>query len=141
MTVSTQARPAGAELAAAGCGLLVSHDPSQLARLGSQGMRRRDQGVLGIAAPTIIGATELRRQIRGLFRWGWSAARFEIDADGPVQVGIDGEGSTMDPQPVFEAMPGAFPVRLPHCVIEMSPAARRGEDPALHNLDVARGTA
>lgn len=130
--------------------LLVSNDPYQLDSLGGQGTRARmDQGVLGIAALTVNDAAEARRvialqttgQIRKFPGWvEWSAPRFQIDSAGPVEVGVDGEALKLDPPLIFQSMPGAFRVRLPHHAIGLSPAARRLDRPSLRTLfDVARG--
>ena len=55
----------------------------------------------------------------------WTAPRFRIDSGGPVQIGVDGEAMSLDPPLVFESVPGALRVRLPHHAPGVSPAARR----------------
>jgi diacylglycerol kinase family enzyme len=114
--------------------ILVSNNPYQLAHAGGRGTRAQiDGGVLGIVAVTIANADEARRfvaleaagQVRRFPGWGeWSAPRFEIASDGPVQLGVDGEALVIDPPLVFASRPGALRVRLPRHALQASPAAR-----------------
>ncbi len=113
--------------------ILVSNNPYELQPLSGLGTRERlDLGVLGVAGATIEDAAaaarfitlELAGQARRYPGWlEWTTPRFQIDADEPVDIGIDGEALTMDPPLVFEAMPGALLVRLPRHAIGKSPAA------------------
>ena len=75
---------------------------------------RLDEGVLGVAVATIDGANdaarfvslELAGQLHRFSGWAeWTVKRFEISADGPVEIGIDGEALRMDPPLVFEVSP------------------------------------
>jgi diacylglycerol kinase family enzyme len=114
--------------------ILVSNNPYELQRFSGRGTRERlNLGVLGVAGATIDGANaaarfitlELAGQVRRYPGWlEWTTPRFEVDADDPVDIGIDGEALTMDPPLVFEALPGALLVRLPRHGVRRSPAAR-----------------
>ena len=130
--------------------ILVSNDPYQLDHLGGRGTRpRMDLGVLGIATLSVADAADARRlialesmgQIRRFPGWvEWSAARFQIEANDPVEVAVDGEALTMDPPLVFETMPSALRVLLPPHAIGLSPAARRVDRNNISELfDVAKG--
>ncbi len=92
-----------------------------------------DEGVLGVAIATIDSADdaakfvsfELTGQLQRLPGWlEWTAGRFEVDAGGPVAIGVDGEALTMDPPLVFETMPGVLRVRIPRHAPGRSPAER-----------------
>jgi diacylglycerol kinase family enzyme len=114
--------------------ILVSNDPYQLDRIGGMGRRDRlDGGVLGIVAARIADAAQARRfvalqaagQIRRFPGWQeWSAQRFTVGSGGPVEIGIDGEATLMDPPLVFESLPGALTVRLPRRAVHRSPRER-----------------
>lgn len=114
--------------------ILVSNNPYELHRFAGRGTRQRlDQGVLGVAVATLDDANdaarcvsfELAGQLHRFSGWAeWTVKHFEITADGPVKIGIDGEALQMDPPLVFEAAPGALRVRLPLHAPGRSPAAR-----------------
>jgi diacylglycerol kinase family enzyme len=114
--------------------ILVSNDPYQLVQLGGRGTRERiDTGVLGVVAVAIADAAAASRfaaleatgQLRRFPGWlEWSAPRFEVSADRPVEVGVDGEALMMDSPVVFQSRPGALRVRLPRRKVGASPAAR-----------------
>jgi diacylglycerol kinase family enzyme len=114
--------------------ILVSNNPYELQRFSGIGTRERlDLGVLGVAGATIDDAAaaarfitlELAGQVRRYPGWlEWTTPKFEIAANEPVDIGIDGEALTMDPPLVFEALPGALLVRLPIHATGQSPAAR-----------------
>jgi diacylglycerol kinase family enzyme len=114
--------------------ILVSNNPYQLDHPGGRGTRARiDRGVLGIVAVVIADAADARKfaaleaagQVRRFPGWAeWSAPRFEIGSDPPVQIGVDGEALIMDPPVVFTSRPGALRVRLPRHALQLSPAAR-----------------
>ena len=114
--------------------ILVSNDPYQLVQLGGRGTRERiDTGVLGVVAVAIADAAAASRfaaleatgQLRRFPGWlEWSTPRFEVSADRPVEVGVDGEALMMDSPVVFESRPGALRVRLPRRKVGASPAAR-----------------
>jgi diacylglycerol kinase family enzyme len=115
--------------------ILVSNDPYQMDHIGNLGTRPRlDGGVLGIVATRIADAAQASRfvaleaagQVRRFPGWlEWSSPRFEVNSDGPVEIGIDGEALQMDPPLVFESMPGALRVRLPRRALRPSRKARR----------------
>jgi diacylglycerol kinase family enzyme len=131
--------------------LLVSNDPYRLDRLaGGAGTRpQMDLGVLGIAALSVANATAARRlvalesagQLRRFSGWlEWTAPRFQVDSDGPVDIGVDGEALVMDPPLLFETMPAALRVLLPPQALGQSPAARAVDRSSLSDLvAVVRG--
>ena len=53
----------------------------------------------------------------------WTAPTFEVRSGGPVEVGLDGEATKMDPPLRFSVRPTQVRVRLPHHAIGYSPAA------------------
>ena len=115
--------------------ILVSNDPYQLDELDGRGTRERiDLGVVGVVAARIgstvdaeqFAALNATGQVRRFHGWDeWTARRFEIASDGPVEIGIDGESLTMDPPLLFESLPGALRIRLPRHAAGRSPAAVR----------------
>jgi diacylglycerol kinase family enzyme len=125
--------PDGAEVPTAQM-ILVSNDRYQLDHIGGRGTRESlDDGVLGIVAARIGDANDARQfmaleaagQVRRFRGWQeWSAPRFEVSSDAPVEIGVDGEALLMDPPLVFESWPAALRVRLPRHAVHLSPAAR-----------------
>ena len=113
--------------------ILISNNAYELHRLAGGGTRERiDLGVLGIVAARISSAAELARfvaleaagQPHRFSGWlEWSAPRFRIDSDAPVEIGVDGEALTLDPPLVFGIEPLALRVRVPRRAIGRSPAA------------------
>lgn len=90
--------------------LLVSNNVYRLgAALGSGTRPHLDEGVLGIAAAEEGPGRGLRA---GLNLRQWQRARFSVDADDPMPLGIDGEAVTMSPPLEFASMPGALAVRI-----------------------------
>jgi diacylglycerol kinase family enzyme len=114
--------------------ILVSNDPYQMDHLGNLGTRPRlNLGVLGIVATMITDAAQASRfvaleaagRVRRFPGWlEWSAPRFEVSSDGPVEIGIDGEAMQMDPPLVFESLPGVLRVRLPERAVRPSRTAQ-----------------
>ena len=114
--------------------IMVSNDPYQLAHPGGRGTRERlDDGVLGIVMAQVASAAdarafmflELAGQVQRFPGWReWAAPEFEVDSDGPVQVGVDGEALSLDPPLLFQSQPGALRVWLPKTALQLSPAAR-----------------
>jgi len=101
--------------------VLVSNNPYLLGpTLGTGTRPRLDGGVLGIVDfhPPTPGANEQPARWREL-----SAARLEIEADGPVPVGIDGEALTLQPPLRFRVRPRALRVRVAHDHPGASPSA------------------
>ncbi len=115
--------------------ILVSNNPYQMDDLDGRGTRERiDLGVVGVVAARIGSAVDAEQfaalnaigQLRRFHGWDeWTARRFQIDSDRPVEIGIDGESLTIDPPLVFETMPAALRIRLPRHASGRSPAARR----------------
>ena len=105
--------PAGPESAVA---ILVSNNAYRLGRaLGSGTRPRLDRAVLGVTVlapttPKIDGGVA-----RKLAMQQWITPTFEIDSDGAVPAGIDGEATRLDPPLRFRILPGALRVRIaPH---------------------------
>jgi diacylglycerol kinase family enzyme len=125
--------------------VLVSNNPYELRHPRVAGTRPRlDTGTLGIVAAGVRAADDVARlvtlsaigqqeRMRGLR--AWSAATFEVDAPGPVPVGLDGEALTMTPPLVFASRPGALRVRLPARAPGVSPA---GAAVTLSRRDLSR---
>ena len=113
--------------------ILVSNNQYQLDQLGGRGTREHlDDGVLGVVAARIDGPEQARRfvaleavgQVRKFPGWlEWETPRFEVSADSPVEIGIDGETLTMTPPLVFSVRPGALLVRIPRTAPGRSPAS------------------
>jgi diacylglycerol kinase family enzyme len=113
--------------------ILVSNDPYELDHLDGRGSRLRlDSGTLGIAAARITNAREAvaftqleaTGRIRSFSGWSeWETPRFEINSSGPVEIGIDGEATSIEPPLVFESHPAALRIRIPTHARGVSPAA------------------
>jgi diacylglycerol kinase family enzyme len=105
--------PDGEESAAA---VLISNNAYRLGHaLGSGTRPRLDGQMLGITvlAPMAAGSGGSVRRKLGMQQW--TAASFEIDADGPVNAGIDGEAMQLEPPLRFRIRPAALRVRIaPH---------------------------
>ncbi|MET0325030.1 MAG: diacylglycerol kinase family protein [Ilumatobacteraceae bacterium] len=76
--------------------------------LGSGTRPRIDDGRLGIA---VLAAPVDGGSRRPTWRQ-WTAATFEVGADGPVPAGVDGEAMMIDPPLRFTMRPGALRVRI-----------------------------
>ncbi len=105
--------PAGQESAVA---ILVSNNAYRLGRaLGSGTRPSLDRAVLGI---TVLAPTTPKSDgavARKMAMQQWIAPTFEIESDGPVPAGIDGEATQLDPPLRFRVLPGALRVRIaPH---------------------------
>ena len=100
-----------------GTAVLVSNNAYRLGRaLGSGTRPRVDAGVLGIA---VLDDPDVRRR-----PWReWTAERFTIEADHPVNAGIDGEAAVLTPPLRFEARPAALRVRIARSHPGASPSA------------------
>lgn len=113
--------------------ILVSNNPYELARLGGAGSRPTlDTGSLGILALHVRGAAEMAelvsleaigaiRRFRGWLEW--TAPSFEIEADGLIEVGVDGEALQLPSPLTFTTLPGALRVRIPQHAPGSSPSA------------------
>jgi diacylglycerol kinase family enzyme len=103
--------------------ILVSNNSYQLDHIGGRGTRERmDDGVLGVVTARIDGSIQAQRftaleaigQVRRFAGWlEWTTRRFEVGSGGPVEIGIDGESTTLDPPLVFVSRPGALRVSFP----------------------------
>jgi diacylglycerol kinase family enzyme len=100
--------------------LMVSNDPYRLGRLvGSNTRPRMDLGTLGIAMiPAAQGRVEQ-----------WSAPTFEVTADKPVAVGVDGEALRLDPPLEFRSRPRVLHVRIAAQHPGASPSAAIPDSP------------
>ena len=107
-----------------GGAVLVSNNRYRLGRAVGSGTRPRiDDALLGI---TVVGAPEGRGEGGGMLQrpWReWSAPTFEVDADGPVPAGIDGEALVLDPPLQFRIRPGVLRVRIARQHPGASPSA------------------
>jgi len=113
--------------------ILVSNNPYQLTQIGGRASRTRlNSGLLGLVSMRIddpsyvaemvaLEAAGQVRRFRGLVEW--TDSRFTVDSHGPIEVGVDGEATVLEPPLEFAAMPGALKVRLPHHARGRSPAA------------------
>jgi diacylglycerol kinase family enzyme len=109
--------------------ILVSNNAYRLGHaLGSGTRPRLDQAVLGLTvlAPVMAGDG------RPAPRWGmrqWTAPTFEIDADGPVAAGIDGESMQLSAPLRFRIRPGALRARIAPHHPGASPSALEPDSP------------
>ena len=114
-----------------GMALLVSNNPYRLGTAIGSGTRPRlDTARLGVA---ILGPKGPVRQ--GLLR-RWSLPSIEVDGDGAIPAGIDGEAALLDPPVRFIMRPGALRVRisLDHPGASPSASVPDGALPALRSL-------
>ncbi len=92
--------------------ILVSNNAYRLGpTLGSGTRPRLDTGVLGVVDfhPPTPGSGAQTARWREL-----TAPELEIEADGPVAIGIDGEAVTLEPPLRFRIRPRALRVRIAH---------------------------
>jgi diacylglycerol kinase family enzyme len=108
-----------------GAAILVSNNRYRLGRAVGSGTRPRiDDELLGITVASAPAAG------RSLFQrpWQeWSAPAFEVDADGPIAAGIDGEAVTLDAPLRFRALPAVLAVRIATAHPGASPSAAMPE--------------
>lgn len=113
-----------------GAAILVSNNRYRLGRAVGSGTRPRiDDGLLGVtvaSAPT--GRGQRGRLPQRPWR-EWSTPEFEVDADGPIAAGIDGEAVTLDPPLRFRIRPRVLRVRIARGHPAASPSAAMPEDP------------
>jgi hypothetical protein len=118
------AGPGGREHSS-GAAILVSINRYRLGRAIGSGTRPRiDDGLLGIAVASAPGGD------RPLTRrpWQeWAAPAFEVDADGPIAAGVDGEAVTLGAPLRFRVLPGALRVRIAAAHPGASPSAAMPE--------------
>jgi diacylglycerol kinase family enzyme len=113
--------------------LLVSNNPYELVHIGGRGTRERmDLGTLGVVAARIGGpkeavtfiGLEAAGRIRKFSGWlEWDTPVFQVDSEGPIEIGIDGEAMRLDPPLVFTSQPAALRVRIPRHAPGVAPAA------------------
>ena len=119
-----------------GAAILVSNNRYRLGRAVGSGTRPRiDDELLGItvASPPAGGLRLLQRPWRE-----WSTPAFEVDADGPIAAGIDGEAVTLDTPLRFRILPAALRVRIAAAHPGASPSAAMPEGAQETALALAR---
>jgi diacylglycerol kinase family enzyme len=110
--------------------ILVSNNPYRLGRAIGSGTRPRlDRGLLGITvlAPTTPGANRTHRSRLAMRQWTTPA--FQVEADGPVAAGVDGEATVLESPLRFTIRPGALRVRVAPGHPGASPSALEPEKP------------
>ncbi len=102
--------------------VLVSNNSYEIDHLVGAGTRARiDQGELGVVVARVHGTgiaklAALQVAGQGARSAGlvtWAAPTFEVAADGPIEVGLDGEALQLEAPLRFESLPGALRVRVP----------------------------
>jgi diacylglycerol kinase family enzyme len=110
-----------------GLAVLISNNSYRLGRMIASGTRpRMDPGKLGVA---VIGPSggEAARLMRM-----WTEGAVEVEAEGRVPAGIDGESAMLDSPVRFEARPGVLRVRIARAHPGQSPSA--GLPPHAHGV-------
>jgi diacylglycerol kinase family enzyme len=112
-----------------GAAVLVSNNRYRLGRAVGSGTRPKiDDGLLGVTiASAPVGRGEQQRLPQRPWR-EWSTPEFEVDADGPVAAGIDGEAVWLDPPLRFRIRPGVLRVRIAPAHPGTSPSSAMPED-------------
>jgi diacylglycerol kinase family enzyme len=105
--------PDGPESAVA---VLISNNQYRLGRpLGSGTRPRLDRGELGVTVLMPIAEHDRGAVTRRLGMQQWTSTAFEIEGEGPVPAGIDGESIRLDSPLRFRVRPAALRVRIaPH---------------------------
>ena len=107
-----------------GAAILVSNNRYRLGRAVGSGTRPKiDAGMLGI---TVASAPGEQGEPGGAPRlpWReWSAPEFEVDAEGAIAAGIDGEAMTLEAPLRFLIRPGVLRVRIAPAHPGASPSA------------------
>ena len=104
-----------------GAVILVSNNRYRLGRAVGSGTRPRiDDGLLGIAVASAPagGRASIQRPWQE-----WATPAFEVDADGPIAAGIDGEAVTLDAPLRFKILPATLRVRIAAAHPGASPSA------------------
>jgi diacylglycerol kinase family enzyme len=102
--------PAGTE---SGAAILVSNNQYRLGRaLGSGTRPRLDTGALGVTVLAPARAAGNGATRRRLVMQQWTTDSFDVDSDGPVAAGIDGEAVLLEPPLRFRIRPRALRVRI-----------------------------
>jgi diacylglycerol kinase family enzyme len=90
--------------------ILVGNNQYRLSGAAGAGTRPAvDQGRLGI---TVVDPPSTRGERRRRPWRQWSATEFQVEADGPVPAGIDGEAVQLEPPVEFRIAPSALRVRI-----------------------------
>ena len=107
-----------------GLALLISNNPYRLGRAMASGTRPRlDTATLGVA---ILGPTGgIRRGLLRMWRMPW----IEVDGNGPLPAGIDGEAAMLETPVRFQSRPAALRVRIADKHPGASPSAGLPESP------------
>jgi diacylglycerol kinase family enzyme len=104
-----------------GAAILVSNNRYRLGRAVGSGTRPRiDDKLLGITVASLPAGG--KRLIQRPWR-EWSSPAFEVDADGPIAAGIDGEAVTLQAPLRFRILPAALEVRVAAAHPGASPSA------------------
>jgi len=108
-----------------GASILVSNNRYRLGHAVGSGTRPRiDDRLLGIAVASPPGGGQRMNERP----WQeWTAPAFEVDADGPIAAGIDGEAVTLDTPLRFRVLPAALQVRIAAAHPGASPSAAMPE--------------
>jgi hypothetical protein len=105
--------------------ILVSNNRYRLGHAVGSGTRPRiDDRLLGIAVASPPGGGQ--RLIERPWQ-EWSSPAFEVDADGPIAAGIDGEAVTLEAPLHFRILPAALRVRIAAAHPGASPSAAMPE--------------
>jgi diacylglycerol kinase family enzyme len=120
--------PAGQEHRSAPA-MIVSNNPYRLAGVGAGTRPRIDSGLLGVVVAAAPERAEQRERRAEAPVREWAAAVYEVNAEGPVPVGIDGEAMMLDPPLRFRARPRALRVRIARAHPGASPSAEVPERP------------
>jgi diacylglycerol kinase family enzyme len=108
-----------------GAAILVSNNRYRLGHAVGSGTRPRiDDRLLGIAVASPPGGAQ--RMVERPWQ-EWTAPAFEVDADGPIAAGIDGEAVTLDAPLRFRILPAALRVRIAAAHPGASPSAAMPE--------------
>jgi diacylglycerol kinase family enzyme len=107
-----------------GAAILVSNNRYRLGRAVGSGTRPRiDDGLLGITvAGGPSGRGEGGRSLQRPWR-EWSAPAFDVEADGTVPAGVDGEALKLEPPLRFRIRPAVLRVRIARKHPGASPSA------------------
>jgi diacylglycerol kinase family enzyme len=110
--------------------ILVSNNQYRLGRaLGSGTRPRLNRGVLGITVLAPMTSGDDRSPRRRLAMRQWTTREFEIDAEGRLPAGIDGEAMQLEPPLRFKSRPKALRVRIAPSHPGASPSALEPDKP------------
>jgi diacylglycerol kinase family enzyme len=110
--------------------ILISNNQYRVGTaLGSGTRPRLDTGKLGITVLAPIAPGANGGSPRRLSKQQWTTTAFEIQAEGPVSAGIDGEAVQLDPPLRFRIHPHALRVRIAPQHPGASPSALEPDKP------------